>query len=136
LNHNLETVPRLYRRVRPGALFHRSLELLARARESRRCKVVKTGIMLGLGESEEEVISLMEAARLSGAQCFTAGQYLRPSLKHLPVENYLSEDDFARYRALAKDAGFDQVFIGPLVRSSYHADLLHTGSDQFVPRSH
>lgn len=123
LNHNLETVPRLYRRVRPGASYRRSLELLRRARDvSRGGVATKTGIMLGLGEREDEVFDLMADARAHGIDIFTAGQYLRPSLDHLPVAEYLPPEAFDRYGARAHELGFPHVYIGPLVRSSYHAD--------------
>ena len=127
INHNLETVPRLYRKVRPGASYQRSLDLLSRVRSlnhssrSGRSIVTKTGVMLGLGEQVDEVKSLMEDAAAIGVSMFTAGQYMQPSREHLPVDSYLSLAEFDRYRALAEQAGFPQVFVGPLVRSSYHA---------------
>ncbi len=123
LNHNLETVPRLYRRVRPGALYTRSLALLARAHALRPQMIVKTGIMLGLGEHREEVMKLMEDARACGVESFTAGQYLQPSREHLPVHEYLPLSEFDWYREQAIKL-FPTVAIGPLVRSSYHADEL------------
>ena len=121
LNHNLETVPRLYRRVRPGSSYARSLELLGRAKTGSKA-AVKTGIMLGLGEEDEEVISLMQDARNVGVDIFTAGQYMRPTKEHLPVVEYLKPEKFQWFEQQAKAIGFPEVFIGPLVRSSYHAD--------------
>jgi lipoic acid synthetase len=122
LNHNLETVPRLYRRVRPGASYRGSLELLQKARELNPEIATKTGIMLGLGETEEEVTSLMKDAVESGVSIFTAGQYMRPSKNHLKVEKYLSPIEFKEFEERALALPFRSVFIGPLVRSSYHAD--------------
>ncbi len=127
LNHNLETVPRLYRRVRPGSNYRRSLDLLERVRKAARITgrgvpiATKTGIMLGLGEQFEEVKELMADAAGIGVTMFTAGQYMQPSRDHLPVEEYVSPAEFERYRKLAEQSGFPQVFVGPLVRSSYHA---------------
>ncbi len=122
LNHNLETVPRLYRRVRPGAVYKRSLELLQRAREKEPTLITKTGIMLGLGEKKEEVLEVMQDAAAHGVQSFTAGQYMQPTKGHLPVVEYVSLEDFSWYEEKAREIGFLNVFIGPLVRSSYHAD--------------
>ena len=119
-NHNLETVPRLYRRVRPGAQYHGSLQLLQTA--SDKGITSKTGIMLGLGEQPDEVRQVMIDSRAHGVDVFTAGQYMRPSRSHLPVESYLTIPEFDYYRDMAREIGFAHVFIGPLVRSSYHAD--------------
>lgn len=121
LNHNLETVPRLYRRVRPGSSYRRSLDLLARAKQTSP-SAVKTGIMLGLGETQEEVLELMRDAKAAGVDIFTAGQYMRPTKDHLPVERYLTPEEFAWFETRGREIGFPEVFIGPLVRSSYHAD--------------
>ncbi len=121
LNHNLETVPRLYRRVRPGSSYRRSLDLLAHAKRFSGV-ATKTGIMLGLGEQEDEVLSLMRDARAEGVDIFTAGQYMRPTIEHLPVVEYLSPEKFKWFEDQAKEIGFPEAFIGPLVRSSYHAD--------------
>lgn len=120
LNHNLETVPRLYRTVRPGAEVTRSLALLARS-ASRAGLRVKTGLMLGLGEREEEVLELLQATRAAGCHILTLGQYLRPSPAQLPVVRYLHPEEFHRWRELALALGFIHVESGPLVRSSYHA---------------
>ncbi len=124
LNHNLETVPRLYRKVRPGAVYARSLELLKKAKEISASKKMqtKTGIMLGLGEEKEEVVALMQDAFLQNVDIFTAGQYMQPSKEHLSVQSYLPLDEFMAYEVIAKKIGFSHAFIGPLVRSSYHAD--------------
>jgi lipoic acid synthetase len=120
LNHNVETVPRLYRRVRPGARFERSLELLGRARGAG--LVTKSGIMVGLGEEWAEVEETVRAIRDAGTDILTIGQYLRPSPQHLPVERYYTPDEFGELRSLALGLGFAHVESGPLVRSSYHAD--------------
>ncbi len=126
LNHNLETVPRLYRRVRPGSTYTRSLELLKYAKEKDPTLLTKTGIMVGLGETIEEIIELMADCRRHDIDSFTAGQYLRPTLDHLPVAEYLSPDRFSEIEQLARTAGFKHVAVGALVRSSYHADEILT----------
>lgn len=120
-NHNLETVPRLYRRVRPGAQYRRSLDILELVKQVSPEIQTKTGIMLGLGEQLDEVAELMREAHASAIDIFTAGQYLQPSREHLPVDRYLTPAEFADYEALGREIGFPQVFVGPLVRSSYHA---------------
>jgi lipoic acid synthetase len=120
LNHNVETVPRLYRTVRPGASFPRSLELLARARAAG--LVTKSGIMLGLGEERCEVEETIRAIRGSGTDILTVGQYLRPSPQHLPVVRYWAPEEFAELKSFALALGYAHVESGPLVRSSYHAD--------------
>lgn len=122
LNHNLETVPRLYRRVRPGSSYIRSLEVLKNAKSIRPEVVTKTGIMLGLGEKEDEVKSLLHDCREYGIDIFTAGQYMQPTRNHLPVESYVELSVFESYKKYAESLNFKHVFIGPLVRSSYHAD--------------
>ena len=135
LNHNLETVPRLYRRVRPGSSYRRSLDLLEAAKSMNPSLLTKTGVMLGLGEHEEEVESVMADAVASGIDIFTAGQYMRPSLDHLPVAEYLSPERFESYKQTAHELGFRHVYIGPLVRSSYHAEaavLLNAGEGHAV----
>src|ERR1700680_2277187 len=121
LNHNMETVPRLYRRVRKGAVYERSLELLRRARALAPNMPTKTGMMLGLGETREEVLSAMEQIAAQGAHILTLGQYLRPTPEHLPVERFVHPDEFAEYKRLGAPMGFKHVEAGPLVRSSYHA---------------
>jgi lipoic acid synthetase len=120
LNHNTETVPRLYRHVRPGARFDRSLELLRISRDAG--LVTKSGIMVGLGEDGVEVADCIRAIRGTGTDILTVGQYLRPSLDHLPVERYYSPEEFAEIKAFGLSLGFAHVESGPLVRSSYHAD--------------
>jgi len=121
LNHNMETVPRLYRRVRKGAVYERSLELLRRARESAADLSTKTGMMLGLGESPDEVLQAMEEISAQGTHILTLGQYMQPTPEHLPIERYVHPDEFAEFKRLGEKMGFKHVEAGPLVRSSYHA---------------
>jgi len=121
LNHNVETVPRLYKRVRPGATYQRSLELLRRAKGRRPELRTKTGLMLGLGEERDEVMATLADIAAVGCDIVTIGQYLRPSAAQLPVERFLPPAEFAEIGALARDLGFRHVESGPLVRSSYHA---------------
>jgi lipoyl synthase len=121
LNHNMETVPRLYRRVRKGAVYERSLELLRRAKELSPKAATKTGMMLGLGETGEEVLCAMEEIAAQGTQILTLGQYLQPTAEHLPIERYVRPDEFADFKRLGEQMGFKHVEAGPLVRSSYHA---------------
>jgi lipoic acid synthetase len=121
LNHNVETVPRLYRPVRPGARYERSLELFARARRHPTRPVTKSGIMLGLGETAAELRATMEDLLAAGVQLLTIGQYLRPSPAHLPVERYVPPEEFRALATLGEALGFRHVEAGPLVRSSYHA---------------
>ena len=120
LNHNTETVPRLYRHVRPGARFDRSLELLRRSKDAG--LLTKSGIMVGLGEEWEEVLDTVREIRGAGADVLTVGQYLRPSPDHLPVLRYYSPDEFEEIKGYALSLGYPHVESGPLVRSSYHAD--------------
>ena len=120
-NHNLETVPRLYRRVRAGARYARSLAVLDAARRGRDGLLTKTGLMLGLGETQEELASVFRDLRSIGCDILTLGQYLRPSGEHLPVERYLPPEEFVALGAEALALGFRHVEAGPLVRSSYHA---------------
>lgn len=121
LNHNTETVPRLYKRARPGGRYERSLEVLALSRRWRPRLLTKTGLMLGLGEERDEVLAVLADLRSVGCDVLTLGQYLQPSRDHLPVERYLHPDEFARLREDALTMGFRHVESGPLVRSSYHA---------------
>ena len=121
LNHNIETVPRLYRHVRPGAIFERSLELLRRAKERAPAMPVKTGMMLGLGETREEVLAVMAELVSRHMDIFTLGQYLQPTRDHLPVVRYVHPEEFAEYKILGQKLGLRHVEAGPLVRSSYHA---------------
>jgi lipoic acid synthetase len=119
LNHNTETVPRLYRRVRPGARYERSLELLRRSKAAG--LPTKSGIMVGLGEAWDEVLECIAAIRAAGTDILTVGQYLRPSAEHLPLLRYYTPEEFARIREYALSLGYSHVESGPLVRSSYHA---------------
>lgn len=121
LNHNTETVPRLYKRVRPGAVYERSLAILAGAKRLAPGLRTKTGLMLGLGETREEVLSVLADVRAAGCDVLTLGQYLRPTPDELPVEHYVTPDEFAALGAEARALGFGYVESGPLVRSSYHA---------------
>jgi len=124
LNHNLETVPRLYGRVRPQADYRRSLDLLARAAASRPRPVTKSGLMLGLGESRAEVLQTLDDLRAVDCDLITLGQYLAPSSDHLPVARYVSPEEFEDYRGLALKKGFKGAASAPLVRSSYRAGQL------------
>ena len=121
LNHNMETVPRLYRTVRKGAVYERSLELLRRAGQMMPEVATKTGMMLGLGETREEVLRAMQEIAVQGTHILTLGQYLQPTAEHLPIERYVHPDEFAEYKRLGEAMGFKHVEAGPLVRSSYHA---------------
>jgi len=121
LNHNTETVPRLYRQVRLGARYERSLEMLAYAKQLRPFIPTKSGLMLGLGENREEVLTVMRDLRKHNVDILTLGQYLRPSQKHLPVIRYVPQDEFDDYKRIGYELGFTHVEAGPLVRSSYHA---------------
>ena len=121
LNHNVETVPRLYRRVRPGAIYERSLQLLRRAKQLAPSMPVKTGMMLGLGESRAEVLQAMSDLVAQGTDILTLGQYLQPTREHLPVVRFVPPQEFAEYKQLGTAMGFRHVESGPLVRSSYHA---------------
>ncbi len=121
-NHNLETVPRLYRSVRPGARYFTSLRLLQRAKEIDARVVTKSGIMVGLGEERDEILQVLDDMREAGIDILTIGQYLRPSVKHHPVMKYWHPDEFAELKYLAEKRGFGMVASGPLVRSSFHAE--------------
>ncbi|MBN9493950.1 lipoyl synthase [bacterium] len=122
LNHNTETVPRLYHRVRPQAVYERSLEVLRRAKEMDPGTVTKSGVMVGLGETREELLDVFADMRRHDVQALTIGQYLRPSAQHLPIERYWRPEEFAELKARAVEMGFAHVESGPLVRSSYHAE--------------
>ena len=124
-NHNLETVERLTPAVRSRAKYRRSLQVLEKAKQIDREVVSKSGIMLGLGETENELFQAMDDLREAGVQVLTMGQYLRPSPKHLPVIEYVAPETFEVYREIALKKGFDYVASGPLVRSSYHAADYH-----------
>ena len=121
INHNVETVPRLYSRVRPQADYRRSLELLKRAADCGRPMAVKTGLMLGLGETREEVLELFDDLRRAGCDFLTIGQYLAPSSDHYPVAEYVKPEVFDDYRKEAEQRGFRHVASAPFVRSSYKA---------------
>jgi lipoic acid synthetase len=121
LNHNIETVPRLYRQVRLGARYERSLDMLAYAKAISRGAPTKSGMMLGLGETAAEIRAVMHDLRASGVDILTLGQYLRPSPKHLPIVRYVPPKEFDELRAAGREMGFAHVEAGPLVRSSYHA---------------
>ena len=121
LNHNTETVPRLYRMARSGGKYPRTLELLARARAYAPHIPTKTGLMLGLGETHEDVVETLRDLRGVGVEILTIGQYLRPSGSHLPMVRYYHPDEFAELKRIALALGFGHVESGPLVRSSYHA---------------
>jgi lipoic acid synthetase len=122
-NHNLETVRRLTPSVRHRATYDRSLSVLKKVKEKRGDTIyTKSGIMLGLGEREEEIVTAMQDLRASNCDILTLGQYLQPSLKHLPVQEFISPEKFAEYKVAAEEMGFVHVASGPMVRSSYHAD--------------
>ncbi|MGE5567488.1 MAG: lipoyl synthase [Rhodospirillales bacterium] len=121
MNHNIETVPRLYRQVRLGARYERSLDILAYSQRVRPEIPTKSGMMLGLGETRDEVLAVMRDLRAHNVNILTLGQYLSPSPKHLPVIRYITPEEFAAYRREGREMGFTHVVAGPLVRSSYHA---------------
>jgi len=121
LNHNTETVPRLYRLARPGGRYPRTLELLDRARTIAPHIPTKTGLILGLGEEWDEIVETLRDLRVAGVQILTIGQYLRPTETHLRMERYYHPDEFAELKRIALHLGFGHVESGPLVRSSYHA---------------
>lgn len=121
LNHNTETVPRLYPRVRPKARYHRSLELLRRVKEIDPEMTSKSGVMVGLGETMEELVQTMRDLRDQDCDLLTVGQYLRPDVKHLPVVRYWEPPEFAEVKRIGEELGFKHVESGPFVRSSYHA---------------
>jgi lipoyl synthase len=121
LNHNMETVPRLYRQVRKGAIYERSLELLGRAKKFAPRIPTKTGMMLGLGETRDEVVAAMSDLAAQHTDILTLGQYLQPTREHLPIVRFVHPDEFAEYKNIGESLGFRHVESGPLVRSSYHA---------------
>jgi lipoic acid synthetase len=133
LNHNIETVPRLYRTARPGARFNRTLELLGRARAYAPHIPTKSGLMVGLGEEWNEVVATLADLRGVGCAILTIGQYLSPSAAHLPVVRYYHPDEFEMLRSIALGLGFDHVESGPLVRSSYRA---HEQADSYDRARH
>ena len=121
LNHNIETVPRLYKQVRLGARYERSLDMLAYAKRVRPFAPTKSGLMLGLGENNAEALQVMRDLRAHGVDILTLGQYLRPSQKHLPIIRYVPQSEFDEFKRQGYEMGFSHVEAGPLVRSSYHA---------------
>jgi lipoic acid synthetase len=129
LNHNTETVPRLYRQARPGGKYPRALELLGRARDWAPEIPTKTGLMVGLGETMDEVVDVLRDLRRVDCQILTVGQYLRPSIAHLPMDRYYTPEEFAEIKRIALELGFGHVESGPLVRSSYHA---HETADSYA----
>jgi lipoic acid synthetase len=126
-NHNLETVPRLYRKVRGRALYERSLRLLAHVKDRRPEITTKSGLMLGLGETAQELLDVLADLRRVHCDMLTLGQYLAPTLKHIPVQRFVPPDEFDSLGRLARTLGFRHVASGPYVRSSYHADLMVQG---------
>ncbi len=121
-NHNIETVPRLYLKVRPGARYFASLELLKNAKKDNKKVFTKSGIMVGLGEKYDEIIQVMDDLRSANVDFITIGQYIQPSVKHHPLERYYKPDEFKELKLIAKSKGFLLVSSSPLTRSSYHAD--------------
>ena len=126
-NHNVETAPRLYKQARPGADFAWSLRLLQEFKQRFPGIPTKSGMMLGLGETVDEVRAVMQALREHEVDMLTLGQYLQPSRYHMPVDRYVTPEEFDAHARLAKELGFSQVASGPMVRSSYHADLQAAG---------
>lgn len=122
LNHNIETVPELYDTVRPEAIFERSVEVLRYVKQEKPHMATKSGIMLGLGETKEQVLEVFKALRDVDCDMITIGQYLRPSEDHLPIVEYVTPEQFKEYEDIAYDMGFKQVASGPLIRSSYYAE--------------
>jgi lipoic acid synthetase len=122
LGHNVETVPRLYLKVRPGSRYRRSLEVLAGAKKAEPGQLTKSSLMLGLGETGDEIRAVLADLRAVGVDIITVGQYLQPARDNLPVEKFYTPEEFAAYRDFAYSLGFRSVASGPLVRSSYHAD--------------
>ena len=127
LNHNMETVPRLYKSVRPGANYQWSLDLLSRYKLNHPQVTTKSGIMVGVGETKAEIIEVMRDLRANNVDMLTIGQYLQPSKHHLAVERYVHPDEFKEYEILGYQMGFTNVASGPMVRSSYHADIQASG---------
>jgi lipoic acid synthetase len=121
-NHNLETVPRLYPSIRPGARYYQSLRLLDRVKQRDPSIFTKSGLMVGLGESRTEIAQTMDDLRIADVDLLTIGQYLQPTVKHAAVEAFIAPEQFAEYAALARAKGFRLVSASPLTRSSYHAD--------------
>ncbi|NWG40081.1 MAG: lipoyl synthase [Hydrogenophilaceae bacterium] len=127
MNHNLETVPRLYKAARPGADYAHSLKLLKDFKARHPDIPTKSGLMVGLGETDEEILAVLRDLRLNGVDMLTLGQYLQPSAAHLPVLRYVTPEQFKKFEASALEMGFRQAACGPMVRSSYHADIQARG---------
>ncbi|MFN3397949.1 MAG: lipoyl synthase [Sulfurimicrobium sp.] len=127
LNHNLETVPRLYKQARPGADYAHSLQLLRAFRQKNPAIPTKSGLMVGLGESDAEILAVMRDLRAHEVDMLTIGQYLQPSRHHLPVTRFVTPQQFEEFARAAKEMGFRNAACGPMVRSSYHADLQASG---------
>lgn len=127
MNHNLETVPRLYRKARPGASYENSLNLLLEFKKHHPNVLTKSGLMVGLGETDEEITSVMDDLNEKLVDMVTIGQYLQPTNGHLPVERFVHPDQFEKFKIYGDKLGFKHVASGPLVRSSYHADLQAEG---------
>jgi lipoic acid synthetase len=127
-NHNLETVPRLYKAARPGSDYHHSLELLRQFKERYPGIPTKSGLMVGLGETNEEIESVMRDLRAAGCDLLTIGQYLQPSRHHLPVERFVAPAEFDAFGRFGRELGFSNVASGPMVRSSYHAEQQARGA--------
>jgi lipoic acid synthetase len=134
LNHNTETVPRLYRRVRPQGNYERTLELLKRSRDIAPWIYTKSGIMVGLGETDEEIRKSMQDLRAVDCDILTIGQYLQPSQKHLKVDEFIHPEQFAAWKAFGEQLGFLQIVASPLTRSSYHAEEVRELMERY-PRS-
>jgi len=132
LNHNIETVPRLYTLVRPQARYQRSLQLLSRVQKYAPGLPIKSGLMLGLGESSEEIRSTLKDLIDAGCRILTLGQYLQPSKAHLPVKRFVTPEEFEQWRQIAIEIGFSEVASGPFVRSSYHAKELYQSVGQLI----
>jgi lipoyl synthase len=122
MNHNLETVPRLYKQARPGSDYAHSLRLLAEFRAKHPDVPTKSGLMLGLGETNDEILAVMRDLRAHRVEMLTLGQYLQPSKHHLPVARFAHPDEFRMFEGAAREMGFAHAACGPMVRSSYHAD--------------
>ena len=136
-NHNLETVPRLYKQARPGSDYQHSLTLLKMFKERHPNVLTKSGLMLGLGETDEEIVEVMKDMRAHNIDMITLGQYLQPSKHHHPVHRFVTPDQFKELGRIAKELGFSHVASGPLVRSSYHADKQAAGEEvDGLPMAH
>ena len=132
-NHNIETVPRLYKAFRPGSDYQHSLDLLKIYKERRPDIATKCGFMVGLGETEEEIYTLLDDLKAHDVDMITVGQYLQPSKDHAPVDRYVHPDEFQRYMDYGKKIGFFNIWAGPMVRSSYFADRQYYGEDCPAP---